>query len=71
MSAIPKSLHTVTAVVRVAMHARRRDCESGELMGCAYYVLNAFELLGYVRSDEDPHGLRAKSVAAMEKELGQ
>lgn len=71
MSAIPKSLHTVTAVVRVAKHFHDRDRESGEVVSTGYYVVVALELLGYEPGSYDPHGLYAKSLAALKKELGQ
>ncbi len=67
MSAIPKSLHTVTAVVRVAMHLNERalcDTDAEDLARAA------FRVLGYTDySTCDP--VMAKCLAALKKELGQ
>lgn len=58
--ALPKSLHTVTAIVRVARYAQMLD-----EMSDADAVKTALDVLGYAGAP-DPHGLAAKALKAME-----
>jgi hypothetical protein len=62
---IPKSLHTVTALVNVAVLIR-----TGHAQGWRYTRAEALALaaqaLGY-RGADDPHGLVAKALAAWDK----
>lgn len=58
--ALPKSLHTVTAIVQVAKYALMLDEMSEEEA-----VQNAISVLGYCGAP-DPHGLAAKALKAMQ-----
>lgn len=63
--AIPKSLHTVTAVRNVAMYVRfehpKRPAKD--------VVSEVFSILGYGGDREDPHGLRDACVAAVQRDI--
>ncbi len=64
---LTKSLHTVTAVVRVAMHLNERaltDTDIEELVSAALRVLGH---TGWTKYDPTV----AKCIAALKKELGQ
>lgn len=58
--ALPKSLHTVTAIVQVAKYALMLD-----EMSNADAVQNAISVLGYAGAT-DPHGLVAKALKVLE-----
>lgn len=59
MKAIPKSLHTVTAIVHVARYLRALSMPA--YIGPNRAVDDALFVLG-LRDRPDPHGLRAKAV---------
>jgi len=59
---IPKSLHTVTAIVQVARYYRATN--SG--ITHEYAVFAAIAILGYsVEKDQDPYGLASKATAIL------
>ena len=62
---LPKSLHTITAIINVAAHLRETSPFPG--VGIQEAVNGALSILGYTNSP-DPHGLAAKAVALMSKE---
>jgi hypothetical protein len=57
---IPKSLHTVTALVNVARYIRTPTGTAEDA------VIRATILLGYTDAP-DPHGLIARAIAALAK----
>lgn len=62
MRTLPKSLHTVTALARLAAYIRRTSRHND-----AETCMNlAFGVFGYDR-DADPYDLASKALAAMEK----
>ena len=67
---IPKSLHTVTALVNVATYMRASASNEPAALSEAatHWVERAAQTLGY-RGADDPHGLRAKAIAAMLKTM--
>lgn len=61
MKTLPKSLHTVTALARLADYlaqAERYDAERA--------MTDAFRILGYDRA-ADPYGLADRALAAMQE----
>lgn len=66
---IPKSLHTVTAVVNVASHIR--DLNDSKPFSVDEQVDYAFRILGYLPDDTDPHRLREKCIVAVERDINQ
>tara|TARA_R110000868_G_scaffold192220_1_gene436562 strand:+ start:316 stop:534 length:219 start_codon:yes stop_codon:yes gene_type:complete len=64
---IAKSLHTITALARVATHLRDSDISLYEACQAdpAHYVGRALAVLGYDASALDPYGLAAKAALAM------
>lgn len=67
MATVPKSLHTVTSVLRVARHLKSQ--RQAGFYASAACVDDAFRLLGYDPSGsgwDDSHGLRDKCVRLME-----
>lgn len=63
--ALPKSLHTVTAIVQVArliFDASAKACDPITKVGA---VEEALAALGYAGA-ADPHGLAAKALKALE-----
>ena len=66
---IPKSLHTVTALVNVARHLRASDgrnvagaTAADEMHTATTYVHRALLVLGYGTGESDAHGLRQRAV---------
>ena len=67
MNTIPKSLHTVTALVNVARALRNQDRFNGRSDNLpAAYIAAAAQILGYVGA-EDPHGLRDAAQRQFER----
>lgn len=60
---IPKSLHTVTALVNVARFVALNDCTTAP----ANAIALAASVLGYTDSTPDIHGLKAKAVAVLKR----
>lgn len=59
---LPKSLHTVTAIVAVARYYRA----SNDGITHEYAVFAAIAILGYsVEKDQDPYGLADKAIAIL------
>lgn len=67
MSAIPKSLHTVTAVVRVALHINERTLTNTDIEALVQSALHILGYTGYTKHDPTV----AKCIAALNKALGQ
>lgn len=65
---IPKSLHTVTALVNVARIVTPKT-DLGTLVDPLAYaklcVAEAARVLGYPDATDDPYGLRAKAIAVL------
>ena len=59
--ALPKSLHTVTAIVRVAETMMEVDNHTSSRRA----IESALSILGYAGAP-DPHGLAAKALKALE-----
>lgn len=63
---LAKSLHTVTALARVAELFRATDLERRvSIASDAYYIGCALRTLGY-EGAADPYGLAEKAIAAMQ-----
>jgi hypothetical protein len=62
---IPKSLHTITAAINVAVLIRTAT-DNGHRYTRSEAIALAFQALGY-RGADDPHGLTAKALAAWNK----
>ena len=71
---IPKSLHTITALVHVARQCRQLAAIDGKATppgdAYAYYVEIAATILGYPPSVADPHRLRERAAVAFRREDG-
>lgn len=67
MSAIPKSLHTVTAVVKVAMFMHLQPRAVRSLEELVFDALGVLGHTGYTKYDPTV----AKCIAALKKALGQ
>ena len=60
---IPKSLHTVTALVNVARHLNPAPTPAE----CAQLAPRAAAILGYPDDTADTYGLIARAAAALQK----
>lgn len=59
MNTLPKSLHTVSALVNVARYLQNTaQARDGAPQPAAYWITRAAEIVGYPMAS-DPHGLLA------------
>ena len=64
---LTKSLHTVTAVVRVALHINERTLTNTDIEALVQSALQILGHTGWTKYDPTV----AKCIAALKKELGQ
>jgi hypothetical protein len=65
---IPKSLHTVTALVNVGLHLWADAAQRGVSMGTEYAVDRAAAILGYDDAG-DTYGLKTRAAALLAREV--
>lgn len=61
---IPKSLHTVTALVNLAKHLKDKDSSKNHDI---HYVYVAAEILGYPMETVDVHSMRQQALKKLSK----